>query len=341
MSREVGKNGGRWGFSDRSRGRQGGVRGWRAVGLAILAAMTNAGDAFAFPFRDPQWANKLLIQGLINLIPIVGQIATWGWGLETLDNIRQGRQELAPYGFHLGRGIQFVIPALVWVLVVGIPAGIVIGLINLVTGGNTSGGNALTSLIRLIIAVVGGFFAPALYVNVSRNGMAGGFQIGEIFDLSFRNIGVTIGAGVLFIVGALIGELGWVLCCVGVIFTGPYAGAILAGVASWFEGQLGLGPAGSPAYSPGGGYGPGGYGPGGYGPGGYPQPPAHSPYGGPSDGGYQPPQPPPPQSPQEGPYGPPQPPPGGGYRPPQPPPPEDEAEDGGYRPPPPPPPPTR
>ena len=67
--------------------------------------MTSAGDGFSWPFQDPQWASKILVQGLITLIPIVGWIATTGWLVLTIDNYRTGRRELPPYGFHLERGI--------------------------------------------------------------------------------------------------------------------------------------------------------------------------------------------------------------------------------------------
>src|SRR5438094_353392 len=63
--------------------------------------MTSAGDGFSWPFQDPQWASKILVQGLITLIPIVGWIATTGWLVLTIDNYRTGRRELPPYRFHL------------------------------------------------------------------------------------------------------------------------------------------------------------------------------------------------------------------------------------------------
>jgi len=57
--------------------------------------VNSVGDAFGFAFRDPKWVQKILIQGLILIIPIIGLIALAGWMLMTFDNIRAGRQELA------------------------------------------------------------------------------------------------------------------------------------------------------------------------------------------------------------------------------------------------------
>ena len=37
--------------------------------------MNSLGDAISFPFRDPGWAGKIVVQALILIIPIVGVIA--------------------------------------------------------------------------------------------------------------------------------------------------------------------------------------------------------------------------------------------------------------------------
>jgi hypothetical protein len=44
------------------------------------------------------------------------------------------------------------------------------------------------------------------------------------------------------LVANLIAPLGFVVCCVGLLFTVPYAAAIQAGVLTWYERQL-AGPA--------------------------------------------------------------------------------------------------
>jgi hypothetical protein len=41
--------------------------------------MNSVGDSFAWAFRDPQWPGKMIVQGLIAIIPIVGWIAMTGW----------------------------------------------------------------------------------------------------------------------------------------------------------------------------------------------------------------------------------------------------------------------
>src|SRR5260370_42583386 len=67
-------------------------------------------DAFAWPLRDPEWLSKLLIVGLILLIPIVGSINAIGWMLASLDRLRAGEERLAPANLsHLGGGLPLFV----------------------------------------------------------------------------------------------------------------------------------------------------------------------------------------------------------------------------------------
>ncbi len=46
--------------------------------------MNNLGDAIAWPTRDREWITKVIVIGLIYLIPIVGAIVLLGWMLASL-----------------------------------------------------------------------------------------------------------------------------------------------------------------------------------------------------------------------------------------------------------------
>jgi hypothetical protein len=77
----------------------------------------------------------ILLFGLINLIPIAGQIAALGWMLETRDNLRAGRTIVPPAGLgHLRRGLRpwfaLALVSCVWlagVVVAGAMAAVVVG----------------------------------------------------------------------------------------------------------------------------------------------------------------------------------------------------------------------
>ena len=83
--------------------------------------MNSVGDSFAWGFRDPGWAGKMLLQGLIALIPIVGWIAMTGWLMMAFENIRAGKNELPPAGFHLERGIAIFGVFLIYGVILQIP----------------------------------------------------------------------------------------------------------------------------------------------------------------------------------------------------------------------------
>src|SRR2546428_5193107 len=110
--------------------------------------MSSVGDSFAWPFQGPGWFGKMIVQGLIAVIPIVGWIAMVGWMMINIDNLRAGRRELAPAGFHLGRGAGLFFVFLIYGFVLAIP-GIILG----VAGGSThsAGLSALGNLISFAL----------------------------------------------------------------------------------------------------------------------------------------------------------------------------------------------
>jgi len=78
------------------------------------------GKAFTYVFEDEDWVKKVLIGGVINLIPIVGLLFTSGYMLETLKNVMEGHPLPLPewddWGGKFMKGLMAAIIGLVYSL---------------------------------------------------------------------------------------------------------------------------------------------------------------------------------------------------------------------------------
>ncbi len=180
----------------------------------------------------------IFLQGLILIIPIIGQIALLGWVLLCMDNIRAGQYQLPPAGFHLGRGIQLFGVQLIYGLVIAIPA-IILFAIGGALAQQSAGAGALFGVLGYLYELVAGLFflflLPAILSATWRGGFSGGMNVGNVWGLATANTTNSILAALIVLVAGIIGEVGIIACFVGVLFTTVYAYAIIAGAASWFD----------------------------------------------------------------------------------------------------------
>ena len=201
--------------------------------------MTSVGDSFAWPFQDPGWFGKIVVQGLITIIPIVGWIALVGWLVMLIDNYRAGRRELPPAGFHLERGIVLFVVYFIYAIVFSIPGDLLGG-----TGASGSRGG-FASLVSFLLGLLLAFLAPAIILHTYRSGFSGGFDLSGIWQMATGNLNTSVIAGLVVFVAGIISWLGIIVCCVGLLFTFPYGAAIVAGVVTWYERAI-AGPSPTP-----------------------------------------------------------------------------------------------
>ena len=205
-----------------------------------LRAMNSIGDAFGWAFRDPQWPSKVLLQGLIVIIPVVGWIAMNGWLLMAYENARAGKNELSPAGFHLSRGIAMFGVFLIYGVVLGVPGGAFVTAGSIAAGQSHNAFNAgspLAGLGYLLYFAAGlflNFLVPSLIVHTYRRGFAGGMDVLSVWQLATANLNNSLAAGLIVFVVSFIGGLGFV-CCIGFIFTIPWQNTVMAAVAAWYE----------------------------------------------------------------------------------------------------------
>lgn len=226
-------------------------------GATSEPAAPTVGDAFGWAARDPEWITKLLLMGLIGLIPIVGGLQQVGWLLTMLDNLRAGRSEIPPAGFRYAtRGVWLWLAGVIYPVVLvfvfyGVFLVFALGMTALGFGSHGEHGQNFNPLALLFVpfffiwfAVIGvlslavWIFIPAIIELTDRKGLAGAFDFAGIAHALRTDPTHNLAAAGLAFVAYFIGGIGTYLCWVGVIFTAPYALTVLAGVLRWYEVSL-------------------------------------------------------------------------------------------------------
>lgn len=197
------------------------------------------GKAFTYPFQDPDWAKKIIIPGLVMLIPILGQIVLLGWMLDiTRRVIRQDPNPLPEleFGKNLSDGFKGFVISLVYAIpaiIFSLPPAILNAMVGSGSSDLESMGPVmiivmiccygLLTLYSLLLAVI----APAAMGNfVAHENMSAGFRFAEVFGL----VRSAVGPYLLVLVGAmlsgLIAQLGIIACVIGFFVTYAYAMAV-------------------------------------------------------------------------------------------------------------------
>ncbi|HJZ47366.1 MAG TPA: DUF4013 domain-containing protein [Roseiflexaceae bacterium] len=200
------------------------------------------GKAFGFVFEDEEWVSKVLIGGLIFLIPLIGQLAVIGYSLKVAQNVIQGNPRPLPawseFGDHIMRGlyafvIQFVysLPA---VILAGIFACTVVSASAAASQRSEGAGAGIgllgTCLIPLIV-VVGLLSAllsyPAIGRYLSTNSLSEAFKFSDVIANVRADLAPWFILLVVGILAGFVGSLGAIACGVGVLFTSFYAQCVI------------------------------------------------------------------------------------------------------------------
>ena len=210
--------------------------------------MERVGDAFVWPFRDPEWAEKFVIIGLISLIPIIGGINAVGWMMAAIRKLRAGEERLPPGNFdYLWPGFQLFVVLLVYYLVVfAVAAAFFVPAVLLLSAQANAHGNgwAIAAGLALLLLAFGvtllGSLAaycitPAITVAVLDGGIAGGFAFPSILRRTTKRPTNTLLAGLMLLAAGFIGGLGIYVFYVGLVITYPYSLAMEAWIIRSFE----------------------------------------------------------------------------------------------------------
>lgn len=192
------------------------------------------GISFGYMFEDKDWLKKILIGGLISLIPIVN-FAALGYLVQIIRNVRDGQALPLPewdqFGEYFVSGLWLFVVFLIYSIPVIILACLQ-GVGTAVIGSSGSGGGDDMATVYLIVStclsclmgiwgLVIGVLSPAIFVRFAETGQVGAtMRFGGLMDVIRANVGgYVIVMLLIWVATGIIAPLGLILCLVGVIFT--------------------------------------------------------------------------------------------------------------------------
>lgn len=208
---------------------------------------------FNFMQQDKDWVVKLLIVGLISLIPVIGPLYLAGWMMEISKRTELGRENMLPdvdFATYIKYGLKY------WVvnLIYSIPIFLVSMSVSFCSSVLLTSDNAflnfvgfifvlLLSVLNMLLAVAIYGLTYASYIRVMNNGtIQSGLDFEIIFTMvreNFREFLILIGMGIVY---GFVASLGFIVCCVGILFTAPFTSAAIANLIGQLSTKICNGP---------------------------------------------------------------------------------------------------
>jgi hypothetical protein len=153
----------------------------------------------------PEWFIRVIVIGLIGLIPIVGTINLLGWTLTASDMIRRGWKELPPAGFqHLERGVAPFVVGLVYAVALFLVAGVLLFVAVLLAASGRAHAVLAIGLALLIFLLVLAWWLASLYllaavlVASDRLGIAKAVDPTRLFALARANHEISLHVALVY-----------------------------------------------------------------------------------------------------------------------------------------------
>ncbi len=199
----------------------------------------DVGEAFGFVFRSRNWFGRLAVGALCLLffwLLLIPLFILLGYSVETARTISRGGRELPPWteiSTKLREGFVLFVVLFIW----GLPGSILSGggsSIQCVGSSCTYTPSALASLGGLYSLLLG-LLTPAIWSQYLEGGFASAFDFRAIFRRAGLRPGMTVLVWLMAIVAGIIGGLGVILVGIGLLFTLPYAFAVIANLYGQFS----------------------------------------------------------------------------------------------------------
>ncbi|CAN5724094.1 hypothetical protein BH23CHL2_BH23CHL2_19150 [soil metagenome] len=187
------------------------------------------GLALTYVTKDEAWLKKVLIGGVLFLIPLVGALIVYGYGVRIARNVISGVPNPLPewddIGGDLSRGFFVFLGGIIWAIPIW-----VLYFCSFLIGSISDEAGILTVFINLclifpISLLFSVFVAPTIVGRFAiTNEFSSMIQFSDIIAV-IRGIGFGpyLMYLVLSIVAGFIGVLGLIACFIGVLFTLAYA----------------------------------------------------------------------------------------------------------------------
>jgi hypothetical protein len=195
------------------------------------------GKSFTYVFEDPNWIMKVLIGGLVSLVPIVN-FAALGYMVTALKNVADGQSQPLPewgnFGDHFMKGLYVFVGALIYMAPIILVYCCMMAVSAILPAAGSAGGRdaagalagvagilsfCFMCLIMLFGVVVAVMFPAALTRYAMTSQLSVFWDFRGNFDLISKNIGNYIMAILIVWVAGFLAGFGVILCFIGVIFT--------------------------------------------------------------------------------------------------------------------------
>ncbi len=208
----------------------------------------NYTKAFTYMFEDKDWVSKLLIAGLIGLIPVIGPIYLSGWTVEIVRRIKAGRTDVLPrthFSAFLSVGVKYLLIGAIYAIPATVLSSLSSSAYNFVDEESSAFVMILGtsfSCFGTVLSIVLGFLCSMLSLGAvirlaQSDSLADAMRIREVFADCKANAKLYAVITLLQIVSGIIAIAGILVCGIGLIFTAPYSAAVTGALTAlaWME----------------------------------------------------------------------------------------------------------
>lgn len=189
----------------------------------------DVGKAFTYVFDDEDWLRKVLIGGVLSIIPIANFIAS-GYTVQAFRNMARGLERPLPEWSNLGEKFGQGLVVFIIGFIYNLPVFLLTACLSATAAviGSRGNGEQLRDVLSLFqwclatpYGLLMGILWPAIFSRYAMTGdFAGAFNFREIFAFIQKDLSDYAVVVILALALSIIAGSGLILCCVGVLFTG-------------------------------------------------------------------------------------------------------------------------